>query len=367
MGVTLDYRFVAGCEDAQPGGPLQLSNPLTAMLDAIRVQGSIAKAAEQLGVSYRHLWGVLRRHEAAFGQALIAGGQGRAARLSAFGERLLWAEKRALARLLPQAETLAGLLDRELLLAVDPGLDVLPTAASHDLLFGGLRDAMLRDARVLLDVEYVGSTQALQRLNAGGCTLAGIHLPLDDDKLCRRGSLIHAAIGRELRLGVHKLIRFARREQGLIVAPGNPHGLAALADLARTDIVFVNRLKGSGTRLVFDELLARARMAPGAIAVYATEEHTHLSVAAHVAAGSADCGFGLRAAAQRFGLDFVPLVHEQYFLVCLKDGLELPGMRAVLAALRGEGFRRLAEAQPGYDASGAGEIVSLRRTLPWYK
>ncbi|AYH42182.1 substrate-binding domain-containing protein [Azoarcus sp. DN11] len=367
MGVTLDYRFTAGAGDPQPGGALQLGNPLTAMLDAIRVQGSIAKAAGQLGVSYRHLWGELRRHEAAFGQALIAGGQGRAARLSEFGERLLWAEKRALARLLPQAESLAGVLDREMLLAVDPGLVVTSVAASHDLLFGGLRQTLLGAARVLLDVEYVGSTQALQRLNAGGCALAGIHLPLDDERLCRRGSRIHAAIGRELRLGVHKLIRFAHREQGVIVAPGNPRGLAALADLARPGVVFVNRRKGSGTRLVFDELLARAHLSHASIAGYATEEHTHLSVAAQVAAGSADCGFGLRAAAQRFGLDFVPLVREQYFLVCLKEELASPALRAVLDALRSDGFRRLAEAQAGYDAAGAGEIVSLRRTLPWYK
>lgn len=367
MSVTLDYRFVTGAAEALPGGVLQLQNPLLAMLDAIHMHGSIGKAATQLELSYRHLWGELKRHEAAFGQALIIGGQGRAAQLSAFGERLLWAEKRILARLLPQAESLAGQLDRELLLAVDPGLRLLPACASHDLLFSGLRDALLRDARVLLDVDYVGSTQALERLNAGACTLAGIHLPLDDDRLCRRGSRIHSALGRELRLGAHKLIRFARREQGLIVAPGNPLGLNTLNDLARPGVVFVNRLPGSGTRLIFDELLVRAGVWPADIAGYATEEHTHLSVAASVAAGSASCGFGLRAAADRFGLGFVPLAHEQYFLVCLKDALETPAMQAVLDLLRGGDFRRFVEAVPGYDAEAAGEIVSLRRTLPWYK
>ena len=367
MSVKLDYRFAAGHADVRAGEMLQLQNPLLGLLDAIRAQGSIAQAAAQLGLSYRHVWGELRRHEAAFGQALIAGGQGRAARLSAFGERLLWAEKRILARLLPQAESLAGQLDRELLLAVDPGLQVLSTCASHDLLFAALRDALLDSQRVLLDVDYVGSTRALERLNAGACMLAGIHLPLDDERLCRRGGRIHVALGRELRLGVHKLIRFARREQGLIVAPGNPLGLAALDDLARTGVVFANRQTGSGTRLIFDELLARTGLAPADIAGYASEEPTHLSVAANVAAGSADCGFGLRAAAARFGLDFVPLAHEQYFLVCLKEALESPAMQAVLDTLRGSPFRSIADAQPGYEAEAAGEIVSLRRTLPWYK
>lgn len=367
MSVKLDYRFVAGVAEASPAAALQLQNPLLAMLDAIRVQGSIGKAATQLGLSYRHLWGELKKHEAAFGQALLASGQGRAARLSAFGERLLWAEKRILARLLPQAESLAGQLDRELLLAVDPGLALLPACVSHDLLFGVLRDSLLRGARVLLDVEYVGSTRALERLNAGACTVAGIHLPLDDERLCRRGSRIHLALGRELRLGVHKLIRFARREQGLIVAPGNPLGLVSLNDLARPGVVFVNRLRGCGTRLMFDELLARANVPPATVAGYDTEEPTHLSVAANVAAGSASCGFGLRAAAARFGLDFVPLAHEQYFLVCLKDALGTTAMEAVIGVLRSADFRRLAGAVPGYHAEAAGEIVSLRRTLPWYK
>jgi putative molybdopterin biosynthesis protein len=254
-----------------------------------------------------------------------------------------------------------------LLLAVDPGLQVLSTSASHDLLFGELRDSLLRDARVLLDVDYVGSTRALERLNAGACTLAGIHLPLDDDRLCRRGSRIHRALGGELRLGVHKLIRFARREQGLIVAPGNPLELSSLNDLARPDVTFVNRMQGSGTRLILDELLMRAGIWPVDIAGYASEEPTHLSVAATVAAGSADCGFGLRAAADRSGIGFVPLVHEQYFLVCLKDALETPAMQAVLEMLRSADFRRIADAVPGYDLDAAGEIVSLRRTLPWYK
>ena len=367
MSVKLDYRFVTAAADALPGEGLQLHNPLLGMLDAIRVQGSIGRAAVQLGLSYRHLWGELKRHEAAFGQPLIAGGQGRAAHLSAFGERLLWAEKRVLARLLPQAENLAAQIDRELLLAVDPGLQLLPTCASHDLLFGALRDRLRHDARVLLDVDYVGSTQALERLNAGACALAGIHLPLGDEGLCRRGSRIHLALGRELRLGAHKLIRFARREQGLIVAPGNPLGLASLHDLARPGVVFVNRRRGSGTRLIFDELLLRAGLWAVDITGYASEEHTHLSVAANVAAGAASCGFGLRAAADRFGLGFVPLAHEQYFLVCLKPALDTAAMQAVLDVLRDADFRRFAASVPGYDAEAAGEIVSLRRTLPWYK
>lgn len=367
MSIKLNYSFFSANTPGLPDAETQMQNPLFEALAAIRDQGSIGKAASVLGFSYRYLWGFLKKQEAIFGHPLLASTQGQAARLSDFGERLLWAEKRMLARFLPEAESLAAKLDRELLLAVEPDLSLLPVFASHDLLFPALRDCVQRDSRVLLDIGYVGSLRALEKLNDGACLLAGIHLPLEDERLCGRGSVIHQALGRELRLSDHKMIRFAVREQGLMFAPGNPLELAALSDLGRQGVVFVNRAEGSGTRLLLDELLLLAGVAPRSIAGYAVEEPTHLSVAASVAAGNASCGFGLRAAAERFDLGFMALVSEQYFLVCRKASLESAVMQAVLAALRSDSFRELAAAVPGYSSVGSGEIVSLRRTLPWYK
>jgi len=367
MSIKLNYSFFSEASSSAPYGEIQLQNPLFAMLSAIRDQGSIGKAAGILGFSYRYLWGFLKKQEAFFGQSLLASSQGQAARLSDFGERLFWAEKKMLARHLPEAERLAAKLDRELQLAVNPDLLLLPAFASHDLLFPALRDYLQRHTQVLLDVDYVGSSRALEKLDDGTCLLAGIHLPLDDDRLCRRGSLIHRGIGRHLRLGENKLIRFATREQGLMVASGNPLGLTGLPDLGRDGVVFVNRAEGSGTRLLLDELLLLEGISPQDIAGYAAEEPTHLSVAASVAAGNANCSFGLRAAAECFGLDFVPLLGEQYFLACGKASLETAAMRTVIDVLRGADFRRLAAAVPGYGTKDSGEIVSLRRTLPWYK
>jgi putative molybdopterin biosynthesis protein len=367
MSVKLDYGFFPELPLAAPFGEAQLQNPPFGMLAAIREQGSIGKAADRLGLSYRYLWGVLKKHEGAFGQPLLAGGQGQAARLSEFGERLLWAEKKMLARLLPQADSLAGQIDRDLLLAVDPALQILAASASHDPLLGALRDRLRRHAKVLLDLEYVGSEQALERLNRGDCQLAGIHLPLPDDALCRRGGPIHQAVGRQLRLGEHKLIRLVVREQGLMCANGNPKGIDRLGDLERPDVRFINRPAESATRHLFDELLARGEIASQTVAGYRRSEPTHLAVAAAIAAGDADCGFGLRTAAVRFGLDFVPLIKEQYFLVCRKPALDTPALQALCEVLGSENFRRLAGSLPGYAAEGAGEIVSLRRTLAWYK
>ena len=367
MSVKLNYSFFSETSPGNPNGEIQLHNPSFEMLAAIRDQGSIGKAASALGLSYRYLWGFLKKQEAVFGHPLLSSTQGQSARLSEFGERLLWAEKKMLARFLPEAESLAAKLDRELLLAIEPDLALLSVFASHDLLFPALRDRLQRHSRVLLDVGYVGSLHALEKLNEGVCLLAGIHLPLDDERLCGRGSVIHQALGRELRLSDHKLIRFAVREQGLMFAPGNPLGLTGLSDLGRDGVVFVNRSEGSGTRLLFDELLQLAGIAPCSIAGYALEEPTHLSVAASVAAGSANSGFGLRAAAERFGLGFLPLVSEQYFLVCRKASLDSSLIQTVLDVLRSDYFRQLASTLPGYSADRSGEIVSLRRTLPWYK
>jgi putative molybdopterin biosynthesis protein len=111
----------------------------------------------------------------------------------------------------------------------------------------------------------------------------------------------------------------------------------------------------------------QAGVSPRGIVGYEVEEQTHLSVAACVAAGSATCGFGLRMAAEHFGLEFVPLVTEQYFLVCRKPMLETMEMQAVLDVLRSDEFALTVRAAPGYGAERSGEIVSLRKTLPWYK
>jgi putative molybdopterin biosynthesis protein len=366
MSVRLSYDFDP--VSAVPGsGEPQLGNSLFHILAAIHARGSIGRAAAALGLSYRHVWGVLKERERVFGQPLLASEPGQAARLSAFGERLLWAERRAQARLQPLAEAVAARLDHELLLAAQPALRPLAACASHDLLWCLLRERLRQGAEVLLDVDYLGSAAALARLNEGDCELAGVHLPLGDESLCRRGGGVHQAIGRLLRLGDHKLIRLAHREQGLMVAAGNPLGIAHIADLAREDVTFINRQTGSGTRMLLDELLLREGIPAGTVRGYATEENTHLAVAASVGARLADCGVGLRAAAVRYGLDFVPLLTEQYFVVCHKPALEEPAVQALLEVLRGQEFRRAAGELPGYSAADAGEIISLRRTLPWYK
>ncbi|MBK7899042.1 MAG: helix-turn-helix transcriptional regulator [Azonexus sp.] len=367
MGVHLNYRFEPGSAAIPGEEGLQLENPLFRILAAVREGGSISCAAKTLGLSYRYVWGFLKEQETALGRPLLAGRAGQSARLSEFGERLVWAERRAHARLMPRAEELAAQLDNELLLAVKPELRPLLVSTSHDLLFSALRDRVRQRAEVLLEFEYLGSAKALDRLNRGECALAGVHMPLNDLHLCQRGSVVHSRIGRRLKLGDHKLIRFATRSQGFMVSRGNPLGIRSVGDLRRPGVHFVNRQAGSGTRVLFDEFLVQHGVPGMAIEGYGDVETTHLAVAACVAAGVANCGFGLKAAAARFGLGFVPMVDEQFFLVCHKPVLDSAPLQAILEVLRSAEFRSLAATVPGYAADEAGQIISLRRTLPWYK
>jgi putative molybdopterin biosynthesis protein len=355
LRIQLDYAFTHS--DAR-----HLGNPLFALLEAIRDAGSIRQAAINLSLSYRHVWGELKRWEAELGHPLIVWEKGRNARLTPFGDKLLWAEQRARARMRPQIENLAAEMESAFVVVFDDSAHVLTMAASHDLLLPRLKDA-LAPLGVHLDLRHHGSLNALAELAAGRALVAGFHVGDDHPP----GSLTARSFKRLLTPGQHKLIDFVRRRQGLMVARGNPLELGTLADLARPEVRFVNRQPGSGTRVEFDQLLAAADIDARHIAGYAHEEATHLSVAAAVASGAASAGFGIEAAALEYGLDFVPMAYEHYYLVCLKQTLDHPAVQVLLAALQGSAWRRQIQGLKGYAAAEPGEIVSLTRALPWYR
>ena len=170
-----------------------------------------------------------------------------------------------------------------------------------------------------------------------------------------------------LQTGLHKLIGFALRQQGLMVSPGNPLGLKSWSDLLRPDVRFVNRTLGTGTRLLLDDWLAAQSLAGSAIQGYEREESSHSAVAASVASGQADCALGIESAARALGLDFVPLLHEHYWLVCLKSTLETPAMQQLLEVLRAKDWAILLSQLPGYGCETLPrQVQSLKLTLPWW-
>jgi molybdate-binding protein len=139
-----------------------------------------------------------------------------------------------------------------------------------------------------------------------------------------------------------------------------------LQDVVQRRARFANRTLGSGTRVVLDELLAQAHLQAGEVAGYAHTEPSHAAVAQAVAAGQCDVGLGIAAAAQQAGLDFVPLAEERYHLVCLKSALAQPGIAALLQLLQTPQWRSQIDHIPGYVAQQSGQVLSMRKVLPWW-
>jgi putative molybdopterin biosynthesis protein len=347
----------------EQGGERLIRNALMDLLHAVQEKGSISGAAKARGLSYRHVWGELKRWEAKLGHALIVWEKGQPARLSEFGEKLLWAERQAQARLASQIESLHADLERAFAVAFDEAAHVLTLFASHDDALAALREQAVSSAALHLDVRFCGSVDAINALNEGRCTIAGFHTPPQPGA----GSLAQRTYQALLRPGQHKLIGFARRSQGLIVAAGNPLGLHGLRDVSRERVRYVNRALGTGTRLLLDELLVQSNLSRNDIHGYATTEPSHAAVAQAVASGAADAGLGIEAAARSRGLEFVPLLKEDYYLVCLRAALDEPATQALLQVLRSPTWQRQLALLPGYEPEACGEVLSLRARLPWWE
>ena len=365
---TLSQNFNQNLsKSASPG---TVRNPLIDLLQAVASQGSISAAARQLGLSYRHVWGELKRWETELGGELLIWEKGQSARLSEFGSKLMWAERQAQARLAPQIEALRAELERSFAVAFDDASHVVTLYASHDDALSRLREAAIKQSPHLhLDIRFTGSVDAIRALNEGRCVMAGFHTLENRGK----NTLTERIYKPLLKPGLHKIIGFATRTQGLIVAPGNPLALNGLADLTQLKngkpIRFANRALGTGTRVVLDELLATEGLNASDITGYDHTEPSHAAVAHAVLSVQADAGLGIEAAAVQAGSGFVPLVQENYHLVCLKSALEQPGIVALQALLQTPQWQAQMASIPGYansSASKSGEVQSLRKVLPWW-
>ena len=346
--------------------PALVRNPLIDLLQAVSAQGSISGGARALNLSYRHVWGELKRWENELGNELLVWEKGQSARLTDFASKLMWAERQAQARLAPQIEALRTELERSYALAFDDSVHVLTLYASHDEAISQLREHALRgavdSARLHLDVRFTGSVDAIRALNEGRCVMAGFHTLMHAGRKTRSERTYKPL----LQPGLHKIIGFAQRTQGLMVAPGNPLGLYSLANVAHARARFANRALGSGTRVVLDELLDQATLAAVDITGYARTEPSHAAVAQAVASGQCDVGLGIAAAAHQAGLDYVPLVHERYHLVCLKSALTQAGVVNLLQLLQTPDWQASVKYIAGYAPDQSGQVLPMRKVLPWW-
>jgi putative molybdopterin biosynthesis protein len=361
--IDLSYHWSPESLQAQVGHSTSpLRNPLMDLLQAVRSSGSISSAAKSMGLSYRHVWGELKRWEDVLSQPLIIWEKGQAAQLTEFADKLLWAERQAQARLTPQINALQAELEKTFAVAFDPESHLLTLYASHDDALVGLQTHCAGQA-LHLDMRFCGSVDAIRALNEGRCSVAGFHAPVEPDA----DSLVARTYRPLLKRGQHKLISFARREQGLMVRPGNPLQLQSWQDLRRPGVRIVNRALGTGTRLLLDQWLQSVGLSGDALQGYELEESSHAAVAASIASGQADAGLGIASAAQAQGLDFVPLASENYWLVCLKSALDTPAILQLRQILQSQGWQDQVTRLAGYETtSDCGRIQSLKQRLPWW-
>lgn len=325
-------------------GPARLAVADTlALLRAVARTRSVQGASAALGLSYRAAWERVRALEATVGRPLVRKTRGHGTTLTETGAALHEALSGA-------ADALVLPLARETR-AVQARLAAL-LAAPHRLAVAASHDPLLMEVLAAwggADIAVMGSRDAVMHLLDGRVDAAGFHC----------GAIAPASAGPPFSDLVadpaFRVWPLFEREQGMLVAPGNPLGLHHPADLRATRARFVNRQKGSGTRAWFDRLLAETGIRPEEIVGYGLEEFTHQAVAAVIASGAADAGLGARAAADRFGLGFVPVGWEVYGLAV---GASLPGealdrLEALVAARLGTspGYRHPPPAPPADNAA----------------
>jgi molybdate transport repressor ModE-like protein len=328
------------------------------LLNEIRVTGKIGRAADRVGVSYRHAWNLIETWSTFFETPLVERKQGRGTSLTPLGDKLVWAGQRLEARLGPQLQNLSQELETEINQLLPHRPSIIRIHASHGFAVSKLRELLNREANLGVDLRYVNNQSSLVSLAHDECDLAGLHLP---HGALRKSSI--AAVKDWLTPNVYRVIGLVTREMGLMVKRGNPLGVVSVEQLLEPGVRYVNRDSESGTRLLFDQLLAQCRVDGSRINGYAQVEFTHAAVAAYVASDMADVSFGVEAAARQFDLDFVRLVTEDYFFICRKQLLELEPMKRVLGIMRSDEFRDAISQLPGYRCKDAGVIKTIREAF----
>ena len=240
----------------------------------------------------------------------------------------------------------------ELLVDEEDLLNTVVIIGSHDITIDIMADEVRRKGPgIRITSGNVGSLGGLLALRKGTCHISGSHL-LDTET----GQYNISYINRYLKGVRTSVFHLVLREQGLIVAKGNPKGIRGLEDLTRDDVTFVNRQAGSGTRVLFDYKLSQQGIRPESIQGYDHDEFTHMAVAVDILSNAADCGMGIFAAAKALDLHFIPLEREQYDLILPSTMLDQPNISTVLETVRTEHFRDRVISLGGYDPSKSGQL-----------
>jgi putative molybdopterin biosynthesis protein len=242
----------------------------------------------------------------------------------------------------------------ELLKPLDEIANTVVMVGSHDLTVDLLANLLGKYyPPIFLSSHSVGSLGGILAIKNGNCHMAGSHL-LDPET----GEYNFPYIRTYLNGIEVKVIHLVFREQGLFVQRGNPKKVKGLEDLRRKDVTFINRQKGSGTRILLDHILETLSLNPDQIRGYEKEEFTHMAVASTVASGIADAGLGILPAAKAMNLDFIPIAKERYDLIIPSLYFEDEKVQKVIEAIRSDEFKRMVSRMGGYDVSRTGEELT---------
>jgi putative molybdopterin biosynthesis protein len=245
-------------------------------------------------------------------------------------------------------------MEVDLLKPLQEILNTVVMVGSHDLTLDIVANMLGRFyPPIFFSSHHVGSLGGILAVKNSTCHLAGIHL-LDSDT----GEYNFPYIRHYLRGIDVKVIHLVNREQGLIVQRGNPKRIKGLEDLLRKELSFINRQKGSGTRILLDHTLKTLSMRSDQIQGYQKEEYTHMAVASTVASGMADAGLGILSAARALGLDFIPIGMERYDLVIPSIYFKDDKIQKVIETIRSEEFKKMVLQMGGYDVSRTGEELT---------
>ena len=233
--------------------------------------------------------------------------------------------------------------------------NTLVVIGSHDPLLDELADMLhLENPELYMSSSHVGSMGGIMAIRRGEAHAAGCHLLDTAD-----GSYNRSFIRKYFPKGGVRLISCVGRQQGLMVARGNPLNIRKFSDIARDGVRYANRQKGSGTRILSDYLCKRENVDASAIYGYDREELTHTSVAAQIVSGSADAGMGIYSAAKLYDLDFIPICIEEYDLIIPDHAWDTPMVRSLLTILKSDAFREKILSLGGYTVDNPGEVIPV--------
>jgi len=328
---------------------------LLPILRNIHRSGKLTIAAESCQLSYRHAWNILQEAEGFFGQAVASKHRGRGAELTPLGKVLLRADQRIEARLHTQMESLTMELNAEMHRVLADQIKVMPIYASHGYAVALIPEFLETHQA---EIHYHVPEDALRALRSGACKVAGFHLPLHH-RIVSQQNRYQLLLMSE---GIN-VVHFIKRQQGLMMAKDNASRITSLKSLTEKNIRFVNREPRSGTRELFDQVLLEAQVDSAQISGYDNHEYTHSAVAAHVATGMADVGFGVQAAAARCDLAFLPITEDAYFWAYVDNASDQAEVAAFVDVLRSGSFQQRVNELPGYECDRCGELANLDELL----